>query len=377
MDGQLDQLIGESPAFLQVLEEVSAIAILNKPVLVVGERGTGKELIAARIHHLSSRWDAAYLQMNCAAITDTLLESELFGHEAGSFTGAARRHLGRFERADGGTLFLDELATTSVRVQEKVLRLIEYGQFERVGGNQTITVDVRIVAATNTDLAALAAEGEFRVDLLDRLAFDVITLPPLRERGEDIMLLASYFALNMTKELSRESFAGFSESAANILTDYDWPGNVRELKNVVERAVYQHEPDEPIVHIVLDPFDSPYRPVNQHVSGKKPTVGQGEAQIEPTGEDAKPGRHGAAETNSRHSSGLDEFPIDLKETVQDIEVQIIQSALSHARFNQRVAASNLGLSYDQLRGRLRKYDSRLSNEAEEAVPTEDSVQDPE
>ena len=171
-----ERMIGEAPAFLQVLEDVSRVASLAKPVLVVGERGTGKELIASRLHYLSERWEANYQKLNCAAISETLLESELFGHEAGSFTGASRAHQGRFERANGGTLFLDELATTSMRVQEKLLRVIEYGEFERLGGQKTITVNVRLVAATNVDLPTLAKQGKFRHDLLDRLAFDVITL---------------------------------------------------------------------------------------------------------------------------------------------------------------------------------------------------------
>ena len=214
-----DRLLGESPAFLRILEEVSRVAPLEKPVLLVGERGTGKELIAARLHFLSNRWESQYLKMNCAAISDSLLESELFGHEAGAFTGATKTHHGRFERAHGGSLFLDELATTSALVQEKLLRIIEYGEFERVGGNRTLTCDVRLIAATNEDLPRLAKLGRFRHDLLDRLAFDVLTIPPLRERGSDTLLLANHFAVNMTKELGREYFPGFSSTANAALSD--------------------------------------------------------------------------------------------------------------------------------------------------------------
>ncbi len=252
-------LIGQSPAFLIALDETSMVAELSKPVLIVGERGTGKELFASRLHYLSPRWDSVYLQLNCASLTETLLETELFGHEAGAFTGATRRHMGRFERANTGTLFLDELATTSPRVQEKILRVIEYGTFERVGGSNIVETDVRIVAATNEDLPSLAAEGKFRVDLLDRLAFDVITLPPLRARDSDILLLAEHFAVNMVNELKRELFPGFSESVKETLMEYEWPGNVRELKNVIERAVYRSKPDEPVAELILDPFESPYR----------------------------------------------------------------------------------------------------------------------
>ncbi|MBT4883451.1 MAG: sigma 54-interacting transcriptional regulator, partial [Glaciecola sp.] len=205
-----DNLIGQANVFLEVLEQVSQIAPLNKPVLVIGERGTGKELIAARLHYLSTRWDQHYQKLNCAALNESLLESELFGYEAGAFTGASKRREGRFEIAHNGTLFLDELANTSAMIQEKLLRVVEYGEFERVGGSKTVKVDVRLVAATNEDLPTLAANGEFRADLLDRLAFDVITIPPLRERPEDIMILAEQFAINMARELDMELFSGFS-----------------------------------------------------------------------------------------------------------------------------------------------------------------------
>jgi len=229
---QADRLLGESPSFLEVLDLVSQVAPLDKPVLIVGERGTGKELIAARLHYLSQRWDQEFLKMNCAAISESLLETELFGHDSGAFTGASRTHHGRFERADKGSLFLDELATTSVLVQEKLLRVIEYGEYERVGGSKTMETDVRLIAATNEDLPTLARNGRFREDLLDRLAFDVITLPPLRYRPEDILLLAEQFAVNMAIDLGREYFPGFSERARNVLKTYPWPGNIRELKNL-------------------------------------------------------------------------------------------------------------------------------------------------
>ena len=175
---QSDNLIGQANSFLEVLEQISQVAPLNKPVLVIGERGTGKELVAARLHYLSKRWDQNYVKLNCAALNDNLLESELFGYEAGAFTGAGKRREGRFEYADQGTMFLDELANTSPLIQEKLLRVIEYGEFERVGGTKTVKVDVRLIAATNEDLPTLAEQGEFRADLLDRLAFDVVTIPP-------------------------------------------------------------------------------------------------------------------------------------------------------------------------------------------------------
>lgn len=321
-----DRLVGESAAFRLALDAVSKVAPLDKPVLVVGERGTGKELVAARLHYLSSRWEGPFLKLNCAAISDNLIESELFGHEAGSFTGAARAHQGRFERADGGTMFLDELANTSGLVQEKLLRVIEYGEFERVGGRRTQRADVRLIAATNEDLPALAANGGFRLDLLDRLAFDVITLPPLRERAEDIPLLAEYFATNMAKELGREFFPGFTSGADAALRGYRWPGNLRELKNVVERAVYRTEPGEAVAEIVLDPFNSPFRPA-------------GDAPASPAARRA--------------------LPLNLKDVVRDLEIDLINQALAAAKFNQRRAAEQLGLTYHSLRGYLKKYEGVL------------------
>jgi psp operon transcriptional activator len=327
MQHEHDRLLGESRAIMNVLEDVSRAAPLDKPVLIVGERGTGKELIAARLHYLSNRWEGQFLKLNCAAISDTLLETELFGHEAGAFTGATRSHQGRFERADGGTLFLDELANTSLLVQEKLLRVIEYGEFERVGGSRTLRANVRLVAATNEDLPALARTGRFRHDLLDRLAFDVITLPPLRTRESDILLLAEHFAINMANELGREFFPGFSAGARQALLAYDWPGNVRELKNVVERCVYRSAPEAEIDEIVFDPFQSPFRP--------------------PTRVEA--GSAAAAEKPAP------DWPIDLKEQVQAFETDLITRALAQARHNQRRAADLLGLTYDQLRGYLKKY----------------------
>ena len=322
-------IIGEAPAFLEMLEHVSRAAPLSKPVLVVGERGTGKELIASRLHFLSKRWEQTVVKVNCAALTESILESELFGHEAGAFTGAARTHIGHFERADGGTLILDELATISLRMQEKILRTIEYGEIQRVGGNETLQVDVRIVGSTNADLQALAAEGRFRKDLLDRLAFDVITVPPLRERVEDILPLAHAFAINMASELRWSLFPGFSARASSALLRNKWPGNVRELKYAIERSVYRSpNPDEPIAEIVLDAFDSPYKLAAAPVH--------------------KPGGPLA----HRRPPLL---PTDLGQRLADTEVELITAALERARYNQRLAADLLGLSYDQLRGKLRKH----------------------
>ena len=323
------QIIGEAPAFLEMLEHVSRAATLSKPVLVVGERGTGKELIASRLHFLSDRWEQSVVKVNCAALTESILESELFGHEAGAFTGAAKTHIGHFERADGGTLILDELATISLRMQEKILRTIEYGEVQRVGGSETLRVDVRIVGSTNSDLQSLAADGQFRKDLLDRLAFDVITVPPLRERVEDILPLANAFAIHMASELKWNYFPGFSPRASSALLRNRWPGNVRELKNTIERSVYRaKDPERPITTIALDPFDSPFRMAQ--TESPKPNSG----------------------TKKRRRLLL---PTDLTQRLADTETELLEAALEKARFNQRLAADLLGLGYHQFRGKLRKF----------------------
>ena len=324
-------IIGEAPAFLEMLEHVSRAAPLSKPVLVVGERGTGKELIASRLHFLSNRWEQRMVKVNCAALTESILESELFGHEAGAFTGAVKTHIGHFERADGGTLILDELATISLRMQEKILRAIEYGEIQRVGGNETLQVDVRIVGSTNADLQSLANEGRFRKDLLDRLAFDVITVPPLRERIEDVLPLAHAFAINMASELKWSFFPGFSSRASSTLLRNKWPGNVRELRFAIERSVYRSaDPELVIVDIALDPFDSPFK-IAAPPSAKSRVA-------------------------SRRNAPL--LPADLKQRLIDTEVDLLTAALEKARYNQRLAADLLALSYHQFRGKLRKFDIR-------------------
>jgi len=333
----LPRMLGESASFLEMQEHVSLVAPLNKPILIVGERGTGKELVASRLHYLSRRWQQNFLKINCAAMSETLLEAQLFGHEAGAYTGATRQRKGYFERADEGTLFLDELANTALAVQEKVLRIIEYGEFERLGGNETISVDVRIIGATNEDLPALAQQNRFRDDLLDRLAFDVITLPPLRVRTEDILILAEHFAMGMVNEMGGEVFAGFSTKVEKLLMSYDWPGNVRELKNVIERAVYQHG-EQKISHLTFNPFESPYR--------------LAQSQAESAAESAS----STAKLTTAAGLFQNADTIDFKEAVQHFEIDLIKQAMEQSQFNQKKAAEQLNLSYHQLRGYLRKYD---------------------
>ncbi|MFB2727749.1 phage shock protein operon transcriptional activator [Shewanella mangrovisoli] len=351
---QQDNLIGQSNALLEVLEHVSQIAPLSKPVLIIGERGTGKELIAERLHYLSKRWDQSFIKLNCSSLSENLLESELFGHESGAFTGAKGKHEGRFERADGGTLFLDELANTSGLIQEKLLRVIEYGEFERVGGSKTIQADVRLICAANEDLPSLADAGEFRADLLDRLAFDVITLPPLRCRPEDIMTLAEYFAVGMARQLKLELFSGFSASAVDQLMSHDWPGNIRELKNVVERSVYRSSSENrPIEQIILDPFASPYRPTTR-VRTRERQISAPEAPLSaPVVTSAKTDTDTAAIVESMTNPFS--FPLDFKEQTERYEMELIQQALSASQYNQKKTAEILGLSYHQLRGILKKY----------------------
>lgn len=322
MAGYKDNLLGEANSFIEVLEQVSRLAPLDKPVLVIGERGTGKELIANRLHYLSTRWQGPFISLNCAALNENLLDSELFGHEAGAFTGAQKRHPGRFERADGGTLFLDELATAPMLVQEKLLRVIEYGELERVGGSQPLQVNVRLVCATNADLPRMVSEGTFRADLLDRLAFDVVQLPPLRERQSDIMLMAEHFAIQMCREIGLPLFPGFTDEAKETLLHYRWPGNIRELKNVVERSVYRHgTSDYPLNEIVIDPF-------RRHAA---PPLAQ----------------------ETRHPSVT--LPLDLREFQQQQEKEFLQTSLQQAKFNQKKAAELLGLTYHQLRALLKKH----------------------
>jgi len=229
-------LIGHSPAMRKVLETIYQVAPATSTVLIQGESGTGKELVARAIHRQSPRASKAFVAINCAAIPVTLLESELFGHERGAFTGAFARREGRFKLADGGTLFLDEVSELDPMVQAKLLRVIQEGEFERLGGTQTIRSDVRLIASTNRSLVDLVREGKFREDLFYRLHVITITLPPLRERAEDIPLLAQHFLARFA-ERNRKEVHAISREAMELLLAHDWPGNVRELENTIEHAV--------------------------------------------------------------------------------------------------------------------------------------------
>lgn len=344
MQHELPSPLGQSRAFLESLEHISRVAPLERPVLVVGERGTGKELAAARVHFLSQRWGAPFIKLNCAALAENLIEAELFGYEAGAYTGAVKRRIGRFEMAHQGTLFLDEIANASLAVQEKILRVIEYGEMERLGSSTTLEVDVRVVGATNVDLPAAAAKGRFREDLLDRLAFDVVTLPPLRYREGDIPLLSKLFGRAMTQELGREDFQGFTAAAMKQLESHSWPGNIRELKNVVERATAHSAEGQKIATLQLDPFDSLYRP-------KAPPTADASAPAEAAPQ--SPARK-ASESGASASSG-ESGAFDFRDKVLNYEKDLLLEALARNRYNQKATAAYLSLSYSQLRNSLKKH----------------------
>jgi psp operon transcriptional activator len=321
------EALGQSEAFLNLQEQLSRVAPIDRPVLLLGERGTGKELAASRLHFLSGRWKGPLVALNCSALAPSLIESELFGYEKGAFTGAERRRTGRFEAAHEGTLFLDEIGNMPLEVQEKTLRLVEYGTFERVGSSKSIEVDVRIVAASNVDLVKQTREGHFKADLLDRLSFEVVFIPPLRERAEDIPLLANHFASRMSFEMERVDTPVFSSEAMALLESYPWPGNIRELKNVVERAVYRTD-DVFIREIVFDPFET------FHTVGSLPHIPD-------------------TPIDFAHHETDDLFQMPLQEAVRALKVRMVNRALNSARHNQKTAARNLGLTYHQFRGLYR------------------------
>ena len=333
LQARASEALGQSEAFLEFQERLSRVAQVDRPVLIIGERGTGKELAATRLHYLSKRWQEPFVALNCAALSPTLIESELFGHEAGAFTGAVSRRTGRFEAATGGTLFLDEIGNIPLEVQEKILRVVEYGVFERVGGSQPVQVDVRIIGATNADVGELAVEGDFKRDLLDRLSFEVLFLPPLRDREGDILFLANHFAARMAFELERGEVPEFSDEAIAALEGYPWPGNVRELKNVVERAVYRSD-SALISDIVFDPFQSPF----------------GTAALSADERPSQPPT--AADLPVEVETDVDK---PFEEAVRELEILLVKRALKNARYNQKKAADILGLTYHQFRGLFRKY----------------------
>jgi len=305
------QIVGRSPQMLDVIARVERVAGIPRPVLIVGERGTGKELVARAIHAAGGNGGRPMVVVNCAAFPDNLLESELFGHEKGAFTGADSMAHGKFELASGGTLFLDEIGNMSLPFQQKILRVVEYGTFARVGGTTEIQVDARIIAATNVDLEQRMREGQFLRDLYDRLSFEVIRVPPLRQREGDIEVLARHFFGEFMREIPSLRGKRLSRSAIDVLNAYAFPGNVRELKNIIERAVYRDTTNE------ITPEDIGMLPAAQ-------------APVEPV--------DGA-----------------FQDQVESFKRRLIRSALDGAAGNQAQAARDLGLSYHQYRYYLRKY----------------------
>lgn len=324
------EALGQSDSFLAFQEALSRAAGVDRPVLLVGERGTGKELAAARLHYLSARWQGPLITLNCAALSSSLIESELFGHERGAFTGAEQRRKGRFEAADGGTLFLDEISSIPLEAQEKILRVVEYGTFERVGSSDSVQVDVRIVGATNSNLVSLSQEGRFKEDLLDRLCFEVLFLPPLRERKGDIALLATHFAVAMAVELGRKEIPQFTEGVMDALENYLWPGNVRELKNMVERAVFRS--NTPMIESIdFHPFKTYQERLTHAAKAPAPTPMSPDLQLEIV---------------------MDQ---PFEQAVETFKISLIARALMSSRYNQQKAARALGLTYHKFRGIFRRH----------------------
>jgi len=306
------RIIGQSPQVLEVIRRIERVASIPRPVLIRGERGTGKELVARAIHEAAGAAQRPFIAVNCAAFTETLLESELFGHERGAFTGADSLAHGKFEQAAGGTLFLDEIGNMSLPFQQKILRVVEYGVFTRVGGRTEIRTDARIIAATNVDIEERMREGEFLRDLYDRLAFEVIEVPPLREREGDVDILARHFLNQFMAEIPALRGKRLAQSALRALRRYQFPGNVRELKNIIERAAYRDTTNE------ITPEDIGMLP-----------------ETEP---------------------GIDMPGGTFEEKVEHFKRRLIDQALESANGNQAQAARSLGLSYHQFRYHHRKFE---------------------
>ncbi len=319
---RFDDVIGDSEALKNVLTMVKKVAGSNASILIGGETGTGKELIAGAVHYNSPRLEKPFIKVNCAALQDTLLESELFGHEKGAFTGADKQRVGRFEQANFGTIFLDEIADMSPSTQAKVLRVLQEQEFERVGGTKTIKVDVRVICATNKDLKEEIAEKRFRDDLYYRLNVVHLHIPPLRERREDILPLCEYFLQRFSGELNKK-VTGFSEEAEQTLRRYSWPGNIRELRNTIERAVLLSEQEH------VQPEDLSLSGMDRNDCG--PEVPEG---IDLTGEGVK---------------------------LVDMEKKLILDALDKNNWVQKDAATYLGISRRVMHYKIQKFGIRNPN----------------
>jgi nitrogen regulation protein NR(I) len=334
-----DMFLGRSGPMLEVFKAIGRVAQQNVTVLIRGESGTGKELVARAIYQHGKRKDRPFMEVNCAAIPETLLESELFGHEKGSFTGAQQRRVGKFEQCNGGTLFLDEVGDMSPLVQGKVLRLLQEQRFERVGGNETIQTDVRIITATNRPLEEMVDEGEFRADLLYRLNGVSISLPPLRQRGEDIPLLLQHFLTRATRELNKPEIEGLSPEALQKLTAYSWPGNVRELQSIIRQAVLA------TTGTVVVPDSLP------------PEVLGGTSHPPAPASSSRPAAPAEADLQAFIEARLRENTSDLyAEALEFMERMLITRVLQETGGNQSKAAGLLGITRGKIRDRIAAFD---------------------
>jgi two-component system nitrogen regulation response regulator GlnG len=347
-DDSADVLVGRCPAMQNVYKAIGRVAQQDVTVLILGESGTGKELVARAIYNHSHRSAGPFIAINCAAIPETLLESELFGHEKGAFTGADRRRVGKFEQCSGGTLFLDEIGDMSPLTQSKVLRVLQEQRFERLGGNETVATNVRIIAATNRNLEQLVAEGEFRGDLFYRLGVFTIHLPPLRERGEDLPLLVSHFVRRFSRELGKDIQEVPAETLA-LLQRHDWPGNLRELQSVLKQSML-----EASGRFLLPDF---LPQVLRHVKAMEAPAAraEGEQAISATGRQPPspqscPPADAEAFLRQRLTSGSENL---YQEWISLMERYLITCVLQHTGGNQAHAARLLGIDRATLRSKLR------------------------
>jgi DNA-binding NtrC family response regulator len=352
-----DRIVGQSPAMQDVYKTIGRVAPQDATVLILGESGTGKELVARAIYHYSGRSHKPFLTINCAALAESLLESELFGHEKGAFTGADQRRIGKFEQVNGGTIFLDEIGDMSPSTQAKALRLLQQQQFERVGGNATIQTDVRIIAATNQDLPAMVAAGSFRQDLYYRLSGFTIHLPPLRERREDIAPLCAYFVRILSKSLGK-SVRGLTKEVESLLERHTWPGNVRELYSAIRYAVV-HSTGDFITPDCLPRSCLPDRPENPALSslspgGLKPLTPATLPAAAPS-ELVKPNCL-LPDVQRRTLAQLEAGSNDVyRDLLHEFDQVVLEEVLKSVHGNQVQAAERLGISRMTLRSKLRSF----------------------
>ncbi|MEQ8847639.1 sigma-54 dependent transcriptional regulator [Botrimarina sp.] len=353
-----DAFVGRCPSMQEVFKSIGRVAPQDVPVLIRGESGTGKELVARAIFQHGSRSNGPFLAVNCAALSETLLESELFGHEKGSFTGAHDQRIGKFEQCDGGTIFLDEVGDMSPLVQSKVLRLLQQQTFERVGGNKTITANVRIISATNRDLEQMCEDGDFRSDLFYRLNGYSITLPPLRDRGADRVVLLQHFLAGLNKDLHRD-VQGVAPDAMERLLEYEWPGNVREMQSILKQAMLHCSGPVLMASALPDEIRSPAikekraKPAPAATESDSNGFADGPSADYPD-QPATDGHHGAFSLHRFISEKLEAGTKDLyAETLAEMEKELLSQVLTHAGGNQSEASRILGITRGSLRNKIR------------------------